>query len=180
MLDQDRELYRVAYDCFEKLTTLIEDRRIQIEKGEMSLEETTDAVFAVKKSAEMLHQLVKTMNGVKETGDKLICLRWMTSNLNGKPIRTEHTTASPTVTPMPVLPTGRKQPEDYAAFCKHFGISEDLIKNDAFRPHWPGMKQQIQDDAENGRPLPPGCDPSKTYQVFNVVYRSKKGVLEQD
>lgn len=178
MTEEDRLLYRTVYSAYERLSKIIEDSLEKVTSGEKSIEELADFIFVAKQASQLLDENAKKLRGVLDTGKKVLCLRWVNSNYNGDNIKTEYVTATPKVTSMPVLPTGRKQPEDYAAFCAHFGIRPDLIENDSFRPHWPGMKKQIEDDAMNGKPLPPGCDPSKTYPAYDVLLRKRKGVLE--
>ena len=177
MEKQAKDLYRTVYECFSTLQIAIEKAH-ESSQGKINLLELVDFLYATKKASEMLDESAKKLRGLVDAQKRIICLRWVNSNLSQDNIKTEHVTATPRVTDMPVLPTYKNAPDDYVAFCKHFAITSDIIENDSLRPHWPGMKKQIQDDAEQGKPLPPGCDPSKTYPAYDVLLRKKKGVLE--
>lgn len=176
MKDEARQLYRQVFQTFSELTTLIEKSQT-IVQGAISLEELADYAYATKMAAELVHEVRKKIDGLLENEKRIICMRVTVSNSTDA-IKTEYTTATPKIAVMPTLPNRRKDMEGYIAFMKHFGFSDELINNDSFRPHWPGMKAQIEEDLELGKPMPPGCDPSRTYPVYDVVLRRKKGVLE--
>jgi hypothetical protein len=58
------------------------------------------------------------------------------------------------------------------------------VKNDedseAVRPHWPGMVSYLTGLMRQGRPLPPGIDPEKTYPRYKLRLRALKGGVPLD
>lgn len=172
-----QDIYKKAYTAFSELNAPLDSAQKTI-AGEISLNELADFIYATNEAAKLIDGLRKKINMLLEGQKRILCMRWVLTNPTGTNIKTEHTTVTPKISIMPTLPNRRKDLEGYNAFLRHFGISEHLIECDSFRPHWPGMKQQIQEDSEAGRPLPPGCDPSRNYSVYDTLIRARKGVLE--
>lgn len=148
---------------------------------ERDMKELADISYALLKSEQALVDLAKEIRMFKEIVDKSLCALWVQSG-NPDPIRTEYVTASPGVKMMASLPRHNSDPERYAALMKYLGVkaefSQGVDGKDLVRPHWPGFVEHLTQLAEQGKPLPPGIDADKTYPVYQVSLRAKKGVME--
>jgi hypothetical protein len=143
------------------------------------MQELADIAYAMRETKDLLHAAYATARQAGETAQKVACALWVSdSNNTGGPIRTEYCTATPKIKMMAAMPKKRLDPDGYAALMAHFGISEELQNNEAFRPHWPGMVDLFSDRLSAGKPLPPGIDPNKLYPVYSLTIRGKKDVDE--
>lgn len=178
MREDARALYRKAFNAFSELNAPLDDAQ-KVAAGDISLNELSDYIYATREACKLLEGLSKKAKQLLEGQKRILCMRWVLSNPTGVNIKTPHTTVTPKISIMPTLPSKKKDPEGYVAFMKFYGFTDQEIECDSFRPHWPGMKQQIADDSEAGRPMPPGCDPSRNYSVYDALVLAKKGVLEE-
>lgn len=137
-------------------------------RGSRDMKELADAVHALKQISDLANDIKKEANRRKEFFERLCCAVWM--NGDGSPIKTEYCTGSPEV--KQTVATPKSDTPEYADFCKHFGVDPSL----PFRPHWPTMLDRISDDLAQGKPLPPGCDPSTVWTVFRVATRRIKPI----
>jgi hypothetical protein len=108
----------------------------------------------------------------------MACLVWVTKE-SDEPIRTEYVTASPDVKQMVSLPRRRSNPEGYATLMRYLGIAQELWDVDeeshaAVSFHWPGMIDYVSTLLAQGKPLPPGVDPTSTYPVYKLGLRPKR------
>lgn len=100
-------------------------------------------------------------------------------------IRTDHCTATPKMRTIVSMPKRSTHPKEFGALMSHMGVPRQLWEardgdenKEAVRPHWPGMIDLIADLLAEGKPMPPGIDPNKTYAEYTLVIRGKKGVAE--
>lgn len=147
----------------------------QAMRVEGDLKELTDYVYALKKTAGLLTEMEKQTRNAYEVGERLLCMLWA-KNGDSEPIRTEHCTASPRIRMAAQIPK-RGTPE-YDELMTAFGVSDELRQSDAVRPHWPGLIDFVTGALTEGRPVPKGIDITKTYPVYGVQFRDKKGVTE--
>jgi len=148
---------------------LLELKRIQGEKPD--IEALTDSVYALKEAHNALSDMCKEIKRLYSLFERLACMGWSMKG-DYEPIRTKHCTGSPDLKQTVVTP--KAGTPEYEAFREHFGVPEGI----PFRPHWPSMLEAITEDVKNGRPLPPGCDPSKMMTEYKVTIRNKKGIEE--
>lgn len=175
MRTSSKNLYKTIFHANLTALRLIETIRAE-SLGEPDLKELADTCFAVKKSLELIKELTVQLNNMERLTSNMICALWM--NTDGESIRTVYCTATPVVKMMVKTPNRRTQPDEYAEFCRHFGVTEELIQSGAFQVHWPSMVELISANAEQGKPLPPGCDPSSQYPVHSVTCRKTKDILD--
>jgi hypothetical protein len=143
------------------------------------LEELADLVYALRKLEEMFDDSRKQAKRAKELMEKIACLVWM-KRADFEPIRTDYVTASPNIRQICSAPTRKKDPEGFKNLMDHMGIPEDVWNRpeELVRPHFPGFAAWISELAENGLPLPKGIDPDKTWPVYSLRLKPKKGVNE--
>lgn len=139
-----------------------------------------DMAFLMRKAALLAEDLRKELRGAKEFLERLICLRWLADaeGLNDihvdMSIRGKLATGTPRIKTTASLPLQEKDPEAYRTFMKRIGVFGQAIKRGLVRPHWPSLTDYFSDLIAQGKPLPPGIDPKKTYSTYQVVMREKK------
>lgn len=127
-----------------------------------------DVVYALKQASALFEDMRKETDKVVKFAEQLCCALWLRGD--GQPIRTEYCTGSPDV--KQTAQTPKPGTDEYAMFCDYFGIDP----NAPFRPHWPTVLEKISQLIAEGKPLPPGCDPSKQWTIFSVSVRKKKAI----
>lgn len=139
------------------------------------LSELADAVFALRKSEDLLEDARKECGVLLTLMEKVTCLRWLADQTQKhEPIRTEYCTASPDV--KQTVKTPRKDTPEYGQLLAHFGVPAGV----PFAPHWPSMLKRIDADLAAGKPLPPGCDPNEMLQVCVVrTLKRKRPILDE-
>jgi len=137
------------------------------------LQELADTVYALKETIKFIEDIRTQLRGLEELGIKIACALWLRDE-KAEPIRTEYVTASPDVKTMVSIP--KPGQPGYLEFMAQFGITEAMANADVVRPHWPGMIEYVSQQLQAGKPLPVGTDLSKTYSIFKLTCRGKKGV----
>lgn len=156
-----------------------------------ALEECADAIFIMKKTADMLDALRKEWNDRCAFLTRLFVMRFVQDQLNEEDpatnVKGRLTTSSPRVTNAPKLPSykGEREGEvneDFVTFCVQFlGIPEDKVRNGSIRPHWPTVTEMVTEALERGESIPGGLDPSKTFPDYRTTSRAASGVdLDDD
>jgi len=142
-------------------------------------EELADLVLAMKHSLKYLKDLQKEVNQCANMAERIACLLWLKEG-TGEPIRTEYTTATPTIKEVAAIPTRRKNPEAFAALMRGLNVPADLwIDSDVdevVRVHWPGFVEYMTRRAGAGLPLPAGIDPHKVYPLYSLTVRKTKEI----
>jgi len=146
----------------------------------LAKETLADEAFVLRQLEELADDTRKDCRAVKETIEKCACLLWVEENMNtsgrGDPIRGDLCVATPDVKEMASLPRPKTQPEQYGALMTWLGIPLSVVAQDLVRPHWPGFTDKISELAATGQPLPPGIDPDKTYPLYKLTTRLRRGV----
>lgn len=158
--------HEVAYRQLKQIDELV--------RGEVDKEELADAAFALKMTGDLADDIRKMAKVTQELAEKMCCAKVLAEGHTGT-INTPFMRVSPDIKTMAAVPSKRRDPDAYEKLMGHLGIREDLLKNDAVRPHWPGLVEYVSECASVGRPLPPGVDPSSTYPVYRLArWRKKK------
>ena len=138
--------------------------------------EVCDIVASLKKAEDLAKDTKTELLQAREKFEQVACALYVRAGDLGEPIRTDWVTGSPSSKSIPRLPTYKKSPEEYVALCKFFGMSDDVISSDAFRPHFPGIVEVVTACENAGKPLPPGISKDSLTTVFVVSCRWKTGV----
>jgi len=145
-----------------------------------SNEDVVDMCFTLKNMSKYCDDLRKEMNRVRESLERIVCLRWTQDSLNQDISDVEVTitgkiaTAVPTIKTMTSLPHKDKNPEAYVAFMKRIGVSSVALSEGLTIPHWPSVVGYITALAEKGEPLPKELDVSSSYPIYSLVIRKVK------
>lgn len=142
-------------------------------------ETITNIAFAMHKAHELVDDTRKKLVCSGELLQKIACaIATVSGNVDA--IKTAYVTATPDCKMSATLPKKSSDPEGYAALMEYLGVKEEYWKaedtDECIRVHFPGMCKLISKLAEEGRPLPPGIDPEKTFAIYRLLMRGKKGV----
>lgn len=144
-------------------------------------EDQADAAYALREIADMVDEVRKMANSTGELAQRFACIIAGATG-NPEPIRTEYCTATPDVKPIASVPRQSSDPEGYALLMEHLGIPRAMWDRgddkSVVKPNWPGMMSYLAEQMKQGKPLPPGIDPDKTYSEYRLLIRKKKGVGE--
>lgn len=146
-----------------------------VDKGELA-----DVAYAMREASKLVDDTRKRLDGLGETAQKVACL--VSVQLGDvSTIRTEHCSATPDVRQVASPPRRSTRPEEFARLMDHLGVPKHLWEGGdhaVVQPHWPGLMDYLARQAAEGKPLPPGIDPSRTFPEYKLVIRAKKGVTE--
>lgn len=172
MLTPCKNFYGMARGAHQQLYGLmLQMNRLLQQTTELT--ELADAVFALRKTEELLEDTRKECSKLLELAEQVTCIRWLACS-DHEPIRSEYCTASPDVKQTVAIPS--KSSPEYAALLKHYGIPE----GSPFVPHWPSLLKQVSADLAAGGSIPPGCDPNKMIRVCKVrTLTKKKPILDE-
>ena len=180
MLTKTVETYRsvkAAHRSIVQLTTELHD-----DYQKLNLAEMCDLLYAIREIIRLLEDGRKVLNKFRSPVDKFACVKWMQlADTRGKQSRfhTEYCSAFPDMKSFVKHPHKRKaDSEAFDKLMEHLGISKELAEMEVVRPNWEGMKHYVDQRINEGKQVPPGCDPSVTYTEFEMGFRSKKDVDE--
>jgi len=148
--------------------------------GCADIETHVDAAYALREISEFADALRKKANATKQTAESL-AIMINTANGSADTIRTEYCTASTDVKTLVSIPTRSKKPEEFGKLMDWLGVPEPLHSGGdraVVEPNWPGLIEHINKALAEGRPLPPGVDPNKTYSESKLIIKRRKGVTE--
>lgn len=138
-----------------------------------------DCAYVLNECYKFLDDSRKSIKNAKELAERVTCLILVTQG-NGGNVKTDYCTATPRASQIASIPKRSTNPVGYAALMNHLGIPRALWdreeEDEVVRPHWPGMVAYLSQQLAAGKPLPPGIDPDKTYAVYSLTIRAKKGV----
>lgn len=174
-----KDFYRAVLESYMTLQEHMKELEVAL-KSQTKLVDLADCDYAIDRAYELADTMRKKIKHLGELSTKLTVIKYLTDpTTTGDPIRTEYVTVSPSMVLVPQVPSREKAPEHYEQFMRDLGVSdEESIKSGVVAPHWPKLVEHITKLAENGEPLPAGCDPSKTYPVYDCKRRKKKEVLD--
>lgn len=181
MLQQFLDLHKSSFDAAQEVLGKLHEGLVELQK-ETSKEEYIDAVFAIRKTHQLLADLVKALTKFdREISDKIVtvmALELKEGVLKRGSIKTEYTTAVCKVQNHLPVPKRKSNPELYANLCRYCGIPEDAIKSGVFNLTWDGFSEFLSEKLAEGRPLPQGVSLSEMYIVKSLVLRQNKSLLE--
>lgn len=148
---------------------------------EMSMEDAADTGYVLRKVAELFDDLRKELNKTEKIFAAIAGKHWLARYGNHRkppPIRSELCSATPRFEQVAFLPSVKRNEEDYLKLANWLGIEKDKI--DITVIHWKNLMNLLTERAKKGLPLPPGIDPSKTHLEFNMTYRGKKDIIDEN
>lgn len=175
------EAYKKALAFHDEWHILLIRLRKLVEQSCKTPEEAADACYVLRSARDLLGDSRSNTNQFYDHATKLACLLWtkvqmsLPTDEQGKPIRTEYIeSASPNVGEAVNLPP--KTSPEYAELCAHFGVRPGV--EDVVSFHWPSLMAYIDQQAEEGKPLPKALEGQRRYNTYKLTIRSKKGLLE--
>jgi len=169
--------YRKTVRRHEEFLHAIMDARDSAKRGELTLEEMTDVVYILRECNELIENMRKEADSCSNHVQQMTCVKWATAHINdptkADPIRTELCTGTPEIRQAPHVPNPRSEPEEWAKVCKFFGIPDNA--QGLVRLHWPSISTAVTKMLAEGKPLPDGVDPSRTYTVHKLRCMAKRG-----
>lgn len=138
----------------------------------VSIDELADAAFAMREIYNYLDDLRKEVKANKELCERMTCLLWARTS-TGDPVRTPFVTATPCIKMTASIPKRSTNLEAWEALMRFLKIPEELWSEEVVRPHWPSFVEYTSKLLEQGKPLPDGIDPNKTYPVYSLTLRGK-------
>jgi len=179
MLTQAQQVFQIARDAhgdaYGNVHQLAEQLPTMSSQGELA-----DTALAMREAARYFKDALKEVEKIRELAERLACLLWLKDAV-GDPIHTDHVSATPQVKTMASVPKRSTQPEQHAALMQWLGVPDHLWAADGpevVRVHWPSFVELLTTNAEQGKPLPDGIDPDKTYPRYSLTMRRKKDVDE--
>ena len=181
MNDRVKELFKLVDKAHDEIFT--EMIKLEDELPETDIYEATDWVYAFREMADKLRTIRVKADVMKINCQNLACALYVVQGPNSPIIRdgnikTGHCTGTPDLKQGAHIPKLKKDPEGYYAVMDYLGIPKGIVEKDLVRPHWPSVVDHLSELASLGKPMPPGIDPTKTYPVYDMVVRRKKGVSE--
>ena len=170
-----KNLYLKAKQNHELLYTELKTLRTQVEKCN-DMKELADTVYALRECYKLTDDARKLIDNIKGLAERLACIIWIKTS-EGDKIETDYCIGTPKVKQITSVP--KRGTEDYALLMDFLEIPD--TGEEVVRFHWPGLTEHLTRLAEEGKPLPPGIDPSKTYAGYSLSVRtnqSKKGIDE--
>lgn len=178
-----KDFVRKVRDLHLETHRLVSEWKAQLGSG-MGGNETdiVDLAYATNEMYKWADDVRKQLKQVHEIAERVACLILVTKGV-GESVKTEYCSASPHVKQMASVPSRKTKPEEFAKLMDHLGIPRQLwdVSDDdeVVRPHWPGLMAYLTRLGAEGKPLPPGVDPDKTYAVYSLLIRPRKGVLTE-
>jgi hypothetical protein len=174
MKEHNREYFNFAMKMLSEWTSFHNDFIKKLHE-EADIAELADMAYSISQIMRMFDEIEKKTRNTYELAERLLCMLWAQQG-DSDPIRTSHCTITPRIRMAAQIP--KKGTPEYEELMSSLGIDTALQATDAVRPHWPGLVDYVTELLTNGRPLPRGVDPNKTYPVYGVTIRPKKGITE--
>ena len=154
MIDEDyKELYSRTAEYHKHVIETLE-KLMQIAVRCKSVEDLADMRFVTWHLERLAAEIKKKINKLDQIVISAVTIRWLHSSLNGEPIRTDYATFSPSITPIPKLPSQKEEPEKYNDCLRAMGVPDEAINTESVKIHWPALKEYIESLTEAGKPLP--------------------------
>ena len=169
--------YKNFNDFYLRYYRLLSVLRDRVKDKEYTLSQTLDLIYVLRETSKQLDDLRKEANGVEAIMINIACLLYLTKG-GRTPIRGKLAVGSPNVKMNARIPHMKRNPEEFAALMKYFKIPIGPVEEGILKPYWPSMMEHFSKCAEEGRPLPPGVDPSSQYPEYKMRVSHKKDLLE--
>lgn len=173
LLKEYSKIKGVYLTCYSQLATI----RDETKEGTYSMEELVNLVYISREISKLTNDLRKETDGIVHILEQVACVVHLTRS-EGKPIRASLATGSPSMKLSVNIPHRERNPEDFEALMNYFGIDLNSITDRAVRPHWPAICEMVSVLAEEGKPLPPGINPDKTYPTYTLRITAKRDLDE--
>lgn len=167
--DQLLHLYAIARDIQRQTREIVAELEPAVKTADADL--AVDAVYALKKTAELLDNARKTVSALITHAERIGCFRVINSMSNE--LRGEWASGHASTTDQPAVPHPDREPEQYAELMRALGASDELIAAKTMRPSFNAINQYAQSLAEEGRPLPPAFKHVRLVPRYSVTARSK-------
>lgn len=189
MPSQAVELYetaRAAHETAYKLTQALQQMLPRADN-----ETRVNIGFACREAFKYLDDARKLAQGAAEQSERIACLDWLQSTIDGEPIKTEYVTASPDMKTQATIPTIEKNPDGYHKLMDYLGVdpilrdkgkvltAEGEEETEVVKVNWNGFVSLLTRLQAAGYPLPDGIDTNATFTQYRLRYRRKKGVADK-
>lgn len=149
----------------------------------VDLETLADLAYTMREIETLLDDSRKQAKHLYEMlSQKISLLHFSAAQISGSlkaaPIKTYHCTVSPTVKMSASTPSAKSQPDEYAAFMRGLGATDEQIASDTLRPHWPSVTEWLSARLAQGHALPDGIELGQLRPVYSLVIRSNKPVSD--
>lgn len=144
-------------------------------------QELADTAYALRECEKFLAESLKKVKQLGALSGRLAATLHVAVASGERSIHTQHVVATPHVRTTCALPRPDHEPERYAAMMDHFGVPRHLWENREHalvKDHWPGIVDEIARLAREGKPLPAGIDPDKTYADYSLTLAGRKTPAE--
>jgi hypothetical protein len=141
-------------------------------------EELADLAFACRKTCDFLTETMKLVRQLGVLSEKIAATVHIATCPNQRSIHTQYVVATPNVKVMASIPRPDSSPKEYAEMMEFFGVPENLWKGRTHalvKDHWPGVMEELTRLQAEGKPLPPGLDPEKSYAEYTLTLTGRKG-----
>lgn len=132
-----------------------------------SLPDMVDATFLLRECAVFCEDLRKEFNRMQELIERTACYMHTQDSIKDpstpERVRGEFATGTPNVTETASLPKAGS--EEDLALRAALGLQDSPLT----RIHWPTMNEHLSMLSSEGKPLPPGIDPSKTHTQYKFA-----------
>lgn len=169
------DAYRNVVELHSKIHAYLQEETEGI--SNLSLTELADLAYGLRELAKLADDTRKEATKLQTLAEIKACIKWMREQEFG-PIRTQYCTATTDIKKCPKLPSRKKDPEAYAQICEWLGLPKEVIESEEelFRPHWPGVKEQVSKALGRGENPPVPID--EMIDEFRLKIRKTKGIME--
>jgi len=167
-----RELYLDSYAQLAELRDCMREGT-----GKYDMKDMVSFIYIMREVSTLANDLRKECDGIQKMFENSVCAIWVIQG-NNKPIRSALATGSPDLKLGVSIPNQKREPEAFKELMEYFKIPENVIEDNILKPYWPGLCEHISQLAEEGKPLPPGIDPNKTYPTYSVRIKRRKDLDE--
>lgn len=138
----------------------------------LSQEERVDAALVLKLLSQLGDDVRKECFSAEKLFAQTTCAVWAQQQLTDPSLPDkiigEIASGTPDVRIAAQLPHKTREPEQYAAFARWCGLSDDGIARGIMHPHWPSVSAVVTELMQLGRPLPDGIPPERTFAEYRL------------
>lgn len=172
MHEQVKELL-IIHEKLERMHRTLYSRMQAIEGSTkntpMKQHDRVDSIYLMRLLEELLDDTRKEIKRTKELLERITCITWA-KDINSEPtIRGRLCRGKPDVSKAAKIPSKSKNPEEFAALMSSLNIPQDMVELGVVKPHWPNLVQYLTAQSAEGKPFPPGIDPTTSFDVYKVT-----------